>query len=172
MEKETSCCSCNSGCCPPKKENKQITIDFLYLDLSVCTRCQGTDKSLEEAISEASKLLQAAGYEIILNKVNITSEDLAYKYEFISSPTIRVNGKDIAMDVKETVCEDCGDLCGDQSVECRVWTYEGEDYNIPPKAFIINAMLMEVYAGQPVEDKKEAYVLPENLKKFYSTKQI
>ncbi len=170
MDNETNCCSCNSGCCPPKKERKQILIDFLYLDLSVCSRCQGTDESLEEAIVEASKLLQAAGYDIIVNKINITSEELAIEHQFISSPTIRINGRDIAMEVKETVCESCGDLCGDQSVECRVWTYEGEDYNVPPKAFIINAILMAVYADQTVEVKKENYVLPENLRKFFVTK--
>lgn len=36
-------CSCGSDCCDGQKNTKvkkrRITIDFLYLDLSVCTRC-------------------------------------------------------------------------------------------------------------------------------------
>jgi len=70
-------------------------IDFLYLDLSVCTRCQGTDQSLEDALAEVSGLLGAAGAEVIVNKINVTSEELAIQHRFVSSPTIRVNGRDI-----------------------------------------------------------------------------
>lgn len=75
------------------------------------------------------------------------------------------------MDVKETVCEDCGDICGDSSVDCRVWNYEGTDYNVPPKAFIINAILKEVYSVQPVAEKNAEYKLPQNLKKFFDAKE-
>ncbi|WP_459927184.1 DUF2703 domain-containing protein [Desulfosporosinus burensis] len=34
-------------------------MDFLFLDVSVCTRCQGADTSLDEALSEVSKVLEA-----------------------------------------------------------------------------------------------------------------
>ena len=112
-------------------------------------------------------MLKSAGYEIEVNKINITSEELAVKYRFVSSPTIRVNGRDIAMELKESCCEECGDLCGD-NVECRVWIYEGEEYNEPPKAMIVNAILKEVYGGgsSAVEAEGE-YVLPDNLKTFF-----
>lgn len=172
--KSSEGCSCGSGCCEPKQVKKQIHIDFLYLDLTLCERCQGTEKNLEEAIQEVSEVLKAAGYEIMLNKVNVNTEELAEKYEFLSSPTIRINGKDIDLEVKETCCKECGDLCGD-NVDCRVWEYEGVEYNEPPKAMIINAILKEVYGGAstgaqaayttPV--KKKLYSLPSNLKVFY-----
>ena len=55
-QNNAGCCSASPGCCgsiPIKlAEEKRLVIDFLYLDLSVCTRCQGTDSSLDEALAE------------------------------------------------------------------------------------------------------------------------
>jgi hypothetical protein len=168
MSNDTPCCSGENGCCAPKKDKKQIAIDFLYLDLSVCTRCQGTDGNLEEAINDVSAVLKSAGYEILIRKFNITNEELAMKHQFISSPTIRINGRDIAMEVKESPCKDCGDLCGEDSVNCRVWTFEDADFNVPPKAYIINEILKEVYAGHSGDDNKKEYELPQNLKNYFN----
>lgn len=163
-------CGCGSGCCSAPKEvemeKKRIIIDFLFLDVSVCTRCQGTDTSLEEALSEVSTVLKATGVEVAVNKINVVTEELAKQYKFISSPTIRVNGHDIQMDVKESLCESCGDLCGDE-VDCRVWVYQGKEYTVPPKAMIIEAILKEVYGGGSKEQEEAEYSLPDNLKKFY-----
>ena len=105
----SGCCSGTTGCCGNAEEIKieknKIIIDFLYLDLSVCERCQGTESNLDSALNELSAVLQAAGYQVEVNKINITSPELAVKYEFLSSPTIRVNGKDLAIKVTETVCK-------------------------------------------------------------------
>lgn len=162
------CCSGSDDCCTPKQHTaKKFIIDFLYLDLSICTRCQGADKALDEAIADVSHVLKAAGYDVAVNKVNITTKELAIKYQFVSSPTIRVNGHDIDVDVKESRCESCGDLCGD-SVDCRVWTYQGVEYTEPPKALLINALLQEAYGAkrQPLE---QDYVLPKNLENFFDS---
>ena len=164
-------CSCGPGCCDVPKDvqmnKKQIVIDFLFLDVSVCTRCQGADTSLEEALSEVSKVLEATGVVVLVNKINVVSEELAKQHRFVSSPTIRLNGRDIQMDVKESLCDSCGDLCGDD-VDCRVWVYQGNEYSIPPKAMIIEALLKEVYGGSNDEQKEPDYSLPDNLKKFYA----
>jgi O-phosphoseryl-tRNA(Cys) synthetase len=73
------------------------------------------------------------------------------------------------MEVKESLCESCGDLCGDD-VDCRVWVYQGNEYSVPPKAMIIEAILKEVYGGshhiRPAAEPE--YVIPENLRHFYS----
>lgn len=160
-------CSFDSNiCCRKKNEEKIIKIDFLYLDLNICTRCGGTNNNLDDAIKDVSAVLQAAGYKIIVNKIHIKTKDLAEKHEFVSSPTIRVNDKDIAIEVKENCCESCGDLCGDD-VACRIWSYEGKDYIVPPKALIINSILKEVYSEKKLEYKKTEYKLPENLKNFF-----
>ncbi len=162
-----ACCSCGSSCCEPQQEKKKVVIDFLYLDLSVCERCQGTESNLDSALNELSAVLQAAGYQVEVNKINITSPELAVKYEFLSSPTIRVNGRDIAMKVTETVCKDCGDLCGSDTV-CRSWVYEGIEHSEPPKAMIVEAVLKEVFDSAEKPAAKEAYALPQNLAEFFA----
>lgn len=166
----SSCCGSNCDCKDDRNisSKKKIEIVFLYLDLSVCERCQGADSNLDEAINEVSSVLKSAGYEISVNKVNIVSKELAEKYEFVSSPTIRINGEDIAMEVNETSCRECGDLCGDD-VECRVWIYEGVEYQEPPKAMIVNAILKYVYGGnRELKIKNKKYELPKNLESFFN----
>ncbi len=164
MGGKNTCCSCGGGCCGGP-EKKQIAIDFLYLDLEVCGRCQGTDAVLEEAIADVGGVLNAAGMEVSVNKINVATEALAIRYRFESSPTIRVNGKDIDMAMEENRCESCGELCG-EDVDCRVWTYQGIQYDIPPKALIVNAILSEVYGGG-ISQKQKEYVLSKNLEQFY-----
>lgn len=149
-------------------EKKRMNIDFLYLDLSICTRCKGTDTILDEALADVSKVLEATGIEVVVNKVNVLTEEQAIEYQFISSPTIRINGQDIQLEVKESLCESCGDLCGD-TVDCRVWVYQGTEYTEPPKAMVIEAILKEIYGDKNHEIVKQEYALPENLKQFYSS---
>lgn len=168
----SACCSGATGCCPSKEEvvpkRKIISIDFLYLDLNVCTRCQGAESSLDEALKDVSNVLEATGTDVVINKINVNTKELAIKHKFLTSPTIRVNGHDIQMEYKESLCESCGDLCGDE-VDCRVWIYQGNEYTEPPKAMIIEGILKTVYGGDLSENKEETeYIMPENLVHFYN----
>jgi len=151
---------------------RRVDIEFMYLDTSVCTRCQGTEASLEEAVTEVARVLETAGIAVTVRKTHVRSEEQAKELGFISSPTIRINGRDIQPEVKETLCESCGDLCG-EDVDCRVWVYQGKEYTAPPKAMIIDAILREVYGGakanQPEPSKGGA--LPDNLKLFFAARQ-
>ncbi len=169
-----------STCCAPQEtdssttstEKRLLDIEFLYLDLNVCVPCRGTNSSLEEAISEVSRVLEATGIEVDVRKIHVQTEEQALDLGFVSSPTIRINGRDIQMEVKESLCESCGDLCGDD-VECRVWVYRGKEYSVPPKGLIIEAILREVYR-EPDEGSitiTHPEELPENLKRFFSAKQ-
>jgi hypothetical protein len=144
---------------------KPLKIDFLYLDLSTCARCVATDHALTEALNTLSDVFQKQGYSAQVNKVNITTPELAVQYRFESSPTIRVNGVDICGEVEENDCSDCGDLC-DTSVDCRVFVYEGKVYEQPPAAMIVDGILRVLY-GQTQADEKP-YVLPDNLSKFFA----
>lgn len=162
----SKCCS-GSNCCNIEPRKSKLLIDFLYLDLSVCERCQGTETNLDAAIREVSTVLKTAGFEIVVNKVNIDSKELSIKYEFLSSPTIRINGNDIELEVKETSCKECGDLCGDD-VDCRIWIYENNEYNEPPKEMIVNAILKEVYGSSTMGNlNKKEYILPNNLQSYF-----
>lgn len=171
-----SCCETgtkvlnNNDCCKDsstvQKAKRQITIDFLYLDLSTCERCQGTDTTLDEALNDVENVLKLTGVDVIINKINVSTEELAYKHKFLSSPTIRVNGCDIQMEVKENTCDACGDLCGDD-VDCRIWSYDGEEYEVPPKAMIIESILKMVYGNSNEIQVEQKYTIPTNLKLFY-----
>ena len=164
----SKCCCSSENCCQPQPK-KPINIDFLYLDTTVCGRCQDTEKALDDAVSSVAVVLNAAGYEVNVNKVNIATRELAIQHRFVSSPTIRVNGNDIAVELRESVCEDCGDLCGD-TVDCRVWVYNGVEYTSPPKELIVDAILREVYNGGQSVTRGEVYQLPENLEIYFIAK--
>lgn len=151
---------------------RYVNIEFMYLDLSVCTWCQSTESNLEEAISEVAHVLKAAGVDVKVKKIHIQSEEQARELGFVSSPTIRINGQDIQLEVKEALCDSCGDLCGD-SVDCRIWIYQGNEYTAPPKGMIIDAILREVYGGskKTVDTIQTTGEVPENLKKFFAAKR-
>jgi hypothetical protein len=149
-----------------------MDIEFLFLDLEVCEPCRGTDSSLEEALVEVSHVLEATGIEVNVRKIHVQSAEQALELGFVSSPTIRVNGRDIQLEVKESLCPSCGDLCGGD-VDCRVWVYRGKEYSVPPKGLIIEAILREVYSKQSDTAAKPAPLseLPENLKNFFAAKK-
>jgi len=156
-----------------QRSPRKLQIDFLFLDLTTCTRCRGTDRSLSEALTVVADVLQAAGIEAEVHKVHVASEELARAWHFVSSPTIRVNGADIALELRESSCgsEACTDGCGDD-IDCRVWVHNGQDYTEPPPEMIVDAILRRVY-GAPVEPAKpptRRYEMPENLGRFFAGK--
>lgn len=154
-------------CCGVNKQKKNIQVDFLYLDLNSCERCGATSVALDEAATDVAAVLATLGYTLAVNTVEIVSLDIAEQRRFESSPTICVNGKDICTDVRENSCKDCGELCGGD-VDCRVFEYEGVEYNAPPKAMIVDAILKAIY--QPSVWNREPYTIPENLRTFFSGK--
>ena len=152
-----------------KKKQKEIRIDYLYLDLNTCDRCVGTDAVLEEVIEELTPAFALAGYRIAYRKTEITGEQDAVLHQFVSSPTIRVNGRDICGVVKESDCGCCGEISGTQ-VDCRVFEYDGKTYEIPPKAMLAEAILKNAFTVTERE-KADPYAIPQNLKNFFAGKE-
>jgi hypothetical protein len=153
-------------------ETRRVDIEFLYLDLDVCSRCRGTDQNLETALSEISRLLELTGVEVQVRKTLVASEKQARSLGFYSSPTIRVNGKEIALEFRESRCESCEECAGNGEIHCRVWVYMEKEYTEAPKAMIIDAILREIYGGlpQPVPEPPPFNEVPENLKRFFAGK--
>ncbi len=151
---------------------RQVRIDFLYLDLDVCTRCRGTDASLESALQTVRGVLDGAGVEVRLNKTLVDSEQKALSLSFISSPTIRVDGQDIALEFRESRCESeacaCGTGAARDTIQCRVWVYQGKEYTEAPEPMVVDAILSAVYGARSseaiVEPERQ---LPDNLKRFF-----
>jgi hypothetical protein len=150
-----------------------LRIDFLLLDLTTCTRCRGADRNLESALEVARDVLTAASAEVAVNKIHVESAAQARELGLVSSPTIRVNGRDIALELRESSCgcEGCTNGYG-ESIDCRVWVHGGREHTEPPVEMILDAILREVYGGSAVERARhpEPYELPENLERFFAGK--
>ncbi len=152
---------------------RTVEVDFLYLDLTTCSRCVGSDQSLHAALDLVRPTLAATGVEVALHKTLVASEEQARALRFVSSPTIRVDGWDIAGTLRESACADCGALCGcDGETDCRVWLYKGREYTEAPVGLIVEAVLGAVYGGvASVAHMARSYEdVPDNLKHFYAGK--
>ncbi len=134
------------------KENKKLKIDFLYLDLSTCTRCQATDKVLDEVLDELREEIRDIK-EITINKIKIKNDKEAQKYDFKRSPTIKINNVDIEeiltgeLKIKDNYCESCAGACGEacsevsgNGTQCRVIEYKRKTYEAVPKEMIKDAI--------------------------------
>lgn len=163
---ENCCCGetyCNGG------DAKKVLVQYLYLDLKTCDRCIGVDTVLEEVLLTVSPALETAGYRVKLQKIEISSEELAKEYRFLASPTIRVNGQDICGPVEENACGCCGEISG-TDVTCRTFSYEGQMYEVPPKAMLAEQILKAALGAEPSGCGCGEYTLPENLKNFFAGK--
>lgn len=179
----TSCCGTGCGCSseptllvseiPGAAVNqRQWNIEFMYLDLDVCDRCQGSEANLDQALADVTAILAATGVKVTLQKTHIQSLEQALALGFVSSPTIRVNGRDIQFDIKENACPSCSELSG-TATNCRVWVYQGQEYSVAPKAMIIEALLRHIYGGsmEDVTKTSRPDSQVENLRQFFKAKQ-
>lgn len=163
MNKE-SCCSCGCSCV------QKVDIEYLYLDLHTCERCMGTESVLDEVMQVLTPALELAGFTVEYKKIEIETAEMAIKHQFLSSPTIRVNGQDICKTVVQNECGCCRDIC-DTDVECRVFEYKGSTYEIPPKEALAEGILQLLF-GQPCSGgRSDSYELPANLKRFFAGKE-
>ena len=159
-----------AGCsCRDAGKEKKVEVEYLYLDLHSCDRCIGTDRVLDDVISKLTPMLEMAGYAVNYTKVEMENEEMAISHRFVSSPTIRVNGRDIALSVQESPCGCCSDISGTE-VDCRVFEYDGKSYEIPPKEMLTEAIMATVFTDSACCGEVSAYQLPENLKQFYAGK--
>lgn len=161
-----SCCSCGYEASSEKK----IAIEYLYLDLQTCNRCIGTDAVLDEVMAVLTPALKLAGYEVEYSKIEMEAPELARQFQFVSSPTIRVNGWDIFQSVDENSCDCCSEISG-ADVDCRVFEYNGKSYEVPPKEMLAEAILKAVFGRPESGCFCGNYELPDNLKNFYEGKK-
>jgi hypothetical protein len=153
---------------PGKNQHrKHVLVEYLYLDLQVCDRCIGTEEVLNEVLTKLSPVLQLAGYEVEYQKTKMETAEIAQQYRFVSSPTIRVNGRDVCFNLQENPCNCCSGISG-SVVDCRVFEYEGQSYEVPPQEMLAEAILKAIFGSQGTPCYPECvYVLPQNLENFY-----
>jgi len=119
-----------------------MKIQLLYiLD---CPWCLKTKKLLRESLKELKT-------EAVVEEILIDSEEKAKKYQFVGSPTIRINGKDIQERVDKDRCLPCEELAKrtEKTTEfveqecqcgCRTFLYRDKQYPYPPKEMIKEAI--------------------------------
>ena len=117
---------------------------------------------------------EAMGIEMKYRAIVVQSEDEAKLHALLSSPTIRINGRDIAQDIRESVCESCGDLTdSDTVVDCREWHYRGKVYSSAPLAMLLEVIMdaMLRIDNEPLVTPAPLKELPENLKTYFANKK-
>jgi hypothetical protein len=140
---------------------KNVDVELLYLDLGACDRCQATDRNLDVALEAVSGVLRAAGREVTVRKTHVTTEEQAAQLGFVSSPTIRVNGRDIAARLEESACGACSSIAGTE-VGCRTW---GEETSAPVTT-IVDAILRAVYGHADAAASEPAPVADSSVMQF------
>ena len=166
-QKPTTCC----GLSPEpiaEGQKDRLEIDFLYLDLDECRRCQGTNQQLEAVLPIITAVLDASGFEVEVRKIHVQSVQQAAALGFVVSPTIRVNNRDIQFNWRETPCDPCSKGCTSK-VSCREWEYGGRWYEVPPKELMVRGILGEVYGGAAeAAPQPPTTEVPDNLKHFFA----
>jgi hypothetical protein len=157
------------------KPARRIKLEFLYLDLTSCGRCQGTEQTLDEALRAAQDALDALNVTVDLRKLHVANSDVARDVGLVASPTIRIDGRDIQPEVLQSPCTDCGALCGCDGgcVSCRKWRWRGAEYAAAPAGLIVEALMAAAIASAPtaVPTDGRAGGLPENIERFFTGRE-
>lgn len=138
------------ACCP---SSKILNVDYLYLDLQRCDRCQSTDQRLEEALELLRPVLHELGYSFNLNKIHMSTKDLALKYRFQSSPTIRINNIDLFETITENECACCSEISG-HATDCRTFEEDGQTVNAPSVKLLTEKILLYILNKPKQKDIK------------------
>ena len=152
------------------KVKKVLNVDLLVIDLETCERCVPTADQLQTAV----RLLQPAAHELGITlryrEVVVKSPEEARSNALLSSPTIRLNGRDIAGDIRESECGSCGDLTENGTVvDCREWHYRGNVYYSAPLPLLIEVIMEAMLRidDLPAVTPRPLEELPKNLEQFF-----
>lgn len=153
--------------------SRTIIVELLAIDLSTCSRCIGSLTNVEQAIATLQQVLASTGTVVQFHKILVESEAQAKQLQFVSSPTIRVNGHDIILETTESHCNDCSDLSGSEGgTVCRTWSYQDATHTEAPVGMIMDAILRIIYQNDEASPSvvHPAIEVPQNLQRFFQDK--
>lgn len=153
---------------------KVLNVDLLAIDLNVCERCVPTGDQLRGAVDLLAPVAEALEIDLRYQEIVVETAAEAKDLALLTSPTIRLNGRDIAHDIRESQCDSCGDLTENStSVDCREWHYRGKIYFAAPKPMLVEAIMgamlrideLPPVVAPPIGE------LPENLQRYFDNKK-
>lgn len=155
---------------------RTLEIEFLFLDLDTCTRCRATDATLVEALQRTRPALEAAGVTVSITKTLVASEAQARALGFVSSPTIRINGVDIAGELVESACDSCSESCAcNGGVDCRDWVWQGQRSQEPPLGLVVEAIMRhagDTDPGSTTPSPPGSGGVPANLRRYFAATAV
>ena len=118
------------------KKKLFITWQRLISKGNTCPRCSSTEKELDKAIMQLKEKLNPLGFEVILEKRELTLEE--FNKNPVQSNKILFNGR-LLEDLigVGTGQSQCCSVCGDK--ECRTVKTEKESYETIPTDMIVKA---------------------------------
>lgn len=152
---------------------KVLNVELLAIDLSSCQRCVPTGDQVRVAVNLLAPVAETLGIELRLQEIVTQTPEEAKMHALLTSPTIRLNGRDIAQDIRESVCESCGDLTENNTiVDCREWHYRGKVYPAVPLPLVIEAIMAAMLDIEtPLVVPVPLQELPENLQRYFDNKK-
>lgn len=150
---------------------RTLLVDFLFLDRDRCDRCRGTEESLHDALERLEPIFDTLDVEVVVRNVRVTSDAAARRTRLESSPTVRIDGRDVQPAFDESPCESCGDRCSAEAgIDCRTWTYRGEQHSQAPPELLLEALLQAALSPRDWARSapRESYIVPENLQRFFA----
>ncbi|MDD4357652.1 MAG: DUF2703 domain-containing protein [Smithellaceae bacterium] len=152
---------------------KVLNIDLIVIDLSTCKRCVPTGNQLNHAIKLLGPVADVLGIELKHQEIVVQTPQEAKNHALLSSPTIRINGHDIAQDIRESPCESCGDLTNSNTmVDCREWHYRDKVYFAAPLPLLVEAIMGAMLnIDAPLIVPAPITELPANLQRYFDNKR-
>ena len=153
---------------------RRLNIELLVIDLDTCARCVPTGEQLRAAVQLVAPAAEALGIGLTYRETVVQTAEEAKSRALLSSPTIRINGRDIAQDIRESECESCGDLTDNGvSVDCREWHYRDQVYSAAPLPFLVETLMdaMLRLDDAPQVATVPLNEIPENLQRYFDNKR-
>ncbi len=131
---------------PVQTTEVPIVLELFALDTVTCEPCVSAMSSLHAAAAVLSRELTDQGYLVATRVVLLENAARAGQLGISSSPTVRVNGHDVALEIQEEPCSTCSSLAG-TGIECRTYTWDGQRFDHPPVPLLVDAVHRHVASG-------------------------
>lgn len=150
---------------------RTLDLDFLYIDLTSCTRCRG----------DGREPLPGARRRPVGPVVGGRHRQPAQGAGRLRGESAQASSRELAHDPRERARRRARDEGEPLRLVQRprrtghrlpgLWTYEGAEYTEAPEALLVDAILRAAYAAAPAKAEPQRYAgVPENLLRFFAAK--